>query len=202
MRSPLLPVGLRKDVGPVGLLLRPAPPVTTRQVGRTLVKAHVTRREVRVSPRTLAVKTYQTRTLLLAQSVERSLLVSQTKRIAAVEFSRRFVAVSQQVIKLKRNNNLVPIGFSLTEKTEGVTSAANLEGATAVLVYAIGSTVYRRTLTILSASEGKAQYLFTSADLATATKFRAEVEVTWLNGARLTYPHDDYIDFEIVRDLG
>lgn len=212
--SLLLPVGLREDIlSPVGLSLALSAPIPARDaVDRTIA--------ITSTPDRIASIALLERALQLT-CIERVLEVSQMELLADVSYSVRSVLSSQRVleasyaaitrrvevsstvIKLKRNDNKVPVTFTLTDELDGVETPVNLTGATAVLVYKIGETSYRKTLTVVgSATAGVVRYDFLTADIASTAKFKGEVEVTFGDSTILTYPNDGYINFEVLADLG
>jgi hypothetical protein len=62
------------------------------------------------------------------------------------------------------------------------------------------------TLTVTAVIEdvllGKVRYDWQTADTATTATYRAEVEVTWNDGNKQTFPGGDYSTVIVIDDLG
>jgi hypothetical protein len=87
------------------------------------------------------------------------------------------------------------------------TTPVNLTTATsAKLILKSGSLTVTPTLVIEDATLGKVRYDWTAGDLtgvlAAAATYRAEVEVTWNDGTKQTFPGGDYGTVIVVSDLG
>lgn len=54
---------------------------------------------------------------------------------------------------------------------------------------------------VLPGTGGTLMYTFTAADTDTAGDYLAEFVVTFLDGSRVTAPHNDYIRVRVVADL-
>lgn len=108
-------------------------------------------------------------------------------------------AMNPDIIRLKRNDHLRPVSFTLTEGGE----PANLAAASSVkLVYQkVGGAAIARVIETWTA-DGKCQYQWTATDLLTSGKYRFEIEVTFTSGRVQTYPEDGYGEFLITDDLG
>jgi hypothetical protein len=52
------------------------------------------------------------------------------------------------------------------------------------------------------AHPGAGTYSWVPEDTSIVGKWRAEFEVTWVDGTVVTFPNDDYLEIEIVEDLG
>jgi hypothetical protein len=51
-------------------------------------------------------------------------------------------------------------------------------------------------------STGRVTYDWTNSDLDTVGEYKAEVEITWSNGDKQTFPGDGYLAIIVVGDLG
>ena len=51
-------------------------------------------------------------------------------------------------------------------------------------------------------STGKVTYDWGNTDLDTIGEYKAEVEITWSNGDKQTFPGDSYLSIVVVGDLG
>lgn len=106
------------------------------------------------------------------------------------------------MVRIKRNDTR-PLAATLT--ANGV--PVPLTGATVRFnmtprVQGTGTTISRALATITDAVKGKVSYAWTAPQVANVGVHRAEFEVTFSDGTVETFPNGEWIDLEIVGDLG
>lgn len=102
---------------------------------------------------------------------------------------------------LKRGDTLPSI---VSELRDGRGAPVNLTGASVKFVYrsaAAGGATVQRTATVVDAGRSIVRYDFVSGDTLTAGTYKAEWEVTFDGGAKLTFPNDSFIELVVVADL-
>lgn len=116
-----------------------------------------------------------------------------------------------QTVTLKRNDNRIALEAVL-KKPDG--TAENLTDATVKFImragrftthtgtYEYGDLKVDRAVDTISAIDGKVWVVFTTAELSTAGWYLAEFEATYQDGRVETYPNDEYIPIQIIKDLG
>lgn len=80
---------------------------------------------------------------------------------------------------------------------------ANLTGAAVrfVMQNAVGTDVVSRAAAIVDLPTASVNFNWQSSDTAVAGDFRAEFEVTFLDGSIGTFPNNGYLTVQIVPDL-
>jgi hypothetical protein len=104
------------------------------------------------------------------------------------------------MIIVKRNDLKPDINATLLDQT-GV--PIDLTGATVRFIIASSErgVIVNAPATIVNATQGKVRYTWVSGDTANAGEYRAEFEVTFSDGRKLTVPNDSYISVRILEDL-
>lgn len=85
---------------------------------------------------------------------------------------------------------------------DGTTPVDLTTASSAKLILKSDTTTLAVTTVIEAASLGKVRYDWATNDLATTATYRAEVEVTWGDGTKQTFPGGDYGTVIVVDDLG
>ena len=103
-------------------------------------------------------------------------------------------------ITMKRGDRLPPLEAVL-KYSDG--SIIDLTGCTVLFLYRQldSSTTVSRSMTITSAAAGAVKYDWTSSDIPTAGRYRAEFEVTDTNGKQLTIPTRNQLTMIVYDDL-
>lgn len=106
------------------------------------------------------------------------------------------------VVKIKRNDTR-PLDVTL--KANGV--AVVVTGATIVFnmgpkIAGLGTIIDREPVTILDGVKGLVRYQWDVLDVEVSGVHRAEFEVTFGDGTIETFPNGEYLEIEIVSDLG
>ena len=106
------------------------------------------------------------------------------------------------VVSIKRNDTR-PLEMKLTANKQPV----NVEGAEIVFhmrpkVAGYGKTITDKPVAILDGVKGHVQVEWEPEDVEVSGVHRAEFEAQFADGTIETFPNDDYLDVEILSDLG
>lgn len=89
-----------------------------------------------------------------------------------------------------------------TPGADGLTPV-DLTGATArLLMRSSGGAAQSLALVVEPGVTGWVRHDWTAQETATAASYRSEVEVTFPDGRKQTFPADGYVTVEIITDLG
>lgn len=105
----------------------------------------------------------------------------------------------------KRNDTGPPITIVCLDGT----NVQNLTGATAakflmgtINAQGVANIKVNGNMTFdADRSTGKVSYDWGATDLDTVGDYKAEVEITWANGDKQTFPGDSYLEIKVVGDL-
>jgi len=116
--------------------------------------------------------------------------------------------MTNSVFEIKRGD-LAPIFRARCIDASDPTNGVDLTSATTIKLLLMNNAnvlVVNGTMTkedqTQSATKGFVRYAWQTGDTSTAGVFRAEVEVTWSDGKKQTYPRDSYARVIIYEDLG
>lgn len=106
----------------------------------------------------------------------------------------------------KRNDTGPPITIACLDGNTpqdltGATSAKFIMGS----VNAQGVATQKVTAAMTFAADrttGRVTYTWGPTDLDTTGEYKAEVEITWANGQKQTFPSDSYLGITVVADVG
>lgn len=100
-------------------------------------------------------------------------------------------------VPVKRGDSHILLEIELLEDNEPC------DLTTAESVKAVFSSIKKKTAEVLDPpNSGIVTYELTAEDLAVVGFFRLELEVTFTDGAIVTFPSDDYILLDVVPDRG
>ena len=102
-------------------------------------------------------------------------------------------------VKIKRGDRRP--GVTITCKLDGALADLSLASSLKLLGKLNGNLIINRTVT--SASLGKVVIdAWEATDTNTAGRLQLEVEATWADGTKTTFPPDKYLEVDIIPDLG
>lgn len=106
----------------------------------------------------------------------------------------------------KRGDTGPPITITCLDGTNpkdltGATSAKFLMGT--INAQGVSTLKTSGTMTFdADRSTGKVTYAWQTTDLDTPADYKVEVEVTWANGQKQTFPSDSYLTVSVIADVG
>lgn len=106
----------------------------------------------------------------------------------------------------KRNDTGPPITIqcldgNLPQNLTGATSAKFLMGT--IDANGVSTITVQGAMTFdADRTTGKVTYTWGATDLAVTGEYKAEVEITWSNGQRQTFPSEGYLTIAVVSDVG
>lgn len=107
---------------------------------------------------------------------------------------------------LKRNDTAPPISITCLEagvpkNLTGAASARLLLGT--INAQGVSTTKVSGTMTFdPDRTTGKVYYSWAVGDLDTAGDYKVEVEITWADATKQTFPEDGYLIIHVVADVG
>jgi hypothetical protein len=104
-----------------------------------------------------------------------------------------------EISRVKQHD--VSVIFTDTLEATGLTDLNDVDEIVFVLRHVSGSPAVAGTASIVSSVERTVRYVAQSGDLDTAGVYRQEWEVTFDDGAVLTFPSDGYNMVEVLADL-
>lgn len=98
------------------------------------------------------------------------------------------------VFKIKQGDRLPKFTATISDAN----GAVNLTGCTVKFI--VGS-ILNATMTVTNALTGAVEYAWANNDTATPGFYSAEIEVTFEDGKKMTFPNDSYVAVHILSDL-
>jgi len=105
-------------------------------------------------------------------------------------------------VDMKQNDRLPVLEITI-KKTDG--TPLDLTGATAKFFMVDAKTNVTKVsaaATVKNATGGVVEYAWAAGDTDTAGDFKAEVEITYADGKKITAPSEGYIEIKIHPELG
>lgn len=107
---------------------------------------------------------------------------------------------------LKRNDTAPPISITCLEAAlpKNLTGAASARLKMGTIDAAgVSTTKVDGAMTFdADRATGKVYYTWAVGDLDTAGDFKTEVEITWGDGTKQTFPEDGYLIIHVIADVG
>ena len=104
---------------------------------------------------------------------------------------------------LKKDDLRPQVTAALTNATGGVIDLTSASGVKFIMKSPSASVAkVDAVASITTATDGTVAYTWTTGDTDTSGTFNAEFEVDWGSSVYQTFPASNYIDIEIVPDLG
>ena len=98
------------------------------------------------------------------------------------------------VVVLK--DNFGEVGEAVVDLTTATSAVFNMRNASGGSI-----AINRAAAVITSAASGMITYSWGTADLDTAGTYEAEIEITWNDGKKETFPNDSYWEVIVTEDI-
>ena len=106
-------------------------------------------------------------------------------------------------IVLKKDDLRPNVTATLKDANDAVVDLTSASSLKFIMTLAGASTpTFSSTAPIITPSTGSVGYTWSSGNTSTAGVYNAEFEVCWSIGVYQTVPAEDYLEVEIIEDLG
>lgn len=116
--------------------------------------------------------------------------------------SEAYDVADTDVIIRKQGDTLPVVDEYLKDANGDAVNLSNISSVQFFMSTPSGSLVVSGACTVIDAVAGRVQYAWGASDLATTGSFRAEFQVNFADGTKLTVPTNDYRKVKVVAQLG